>query len=87
MSHFAEINRQSTVLRVIVAEQDFINSGAVSNPALWIQTSYNTSGDQHRLGGVSLSMNYTGVDYTYDGDRNAFIPYTICQLDEVTCLC
>ena len=39
MSHFAEINGQGTVLRVIVAELDFIYSGAVGDPSRWIQTS------------------------------------------------
>jgi hypothetical protein len=44
MSHFAQIDEQNIVLRVIVAEQDFIDSGIVGDPASWIQTSYNTRG-------------------------------------------
>ena len=89
MSHFAEIDANGTVLRVIVAEQDFINSGAVGYPARWIQTSYNTSGGVHRLGGTPLRMNYAGVGYTYDRDRDAFIPprpFASWVLDESTCL-
>ncbi len=54
MSHFAEIDQDNIVVRVIVAEQDFINSGAVGDPRQWIQTSYNTQGGQHLLGGTAL---------------------------------
>ena len=41
MSHFAKINSNNIVTEVIVAEQDFINSGAVGDSFLWVQTSYN----------------------------------------------
>ena len=40
MSHFAKIDN-NLVTEVIVAEQDFINSGAVGDSFLWVQTSYN----------------------------------------------
>ena len=89
MSHFAEIDANGTVLRVIVAEQDFINTGAVGDPARWIQTSYNTSGGVHRLGGTPLRMNYAGIGYTYDRIRDAFVPpqpFASWTLDETTCL-
>ena len=89
MSHFAEISDSGIVLRVIVAEQDFINKGKLGDPNKWIQTSYNTSGGVHRLGGVPLRMNYAGVGYTYDGQRDAFIPprpFASWTLDENTCL-
>ena len=39
MSHFAEIDKNGIVQQVLVAEQDFINSGAVGEPHNWIQTS------------------------------------------------
>ena len=74
MSHFAEVDSTNTVLRVIVAEQDFIDSGAVGDPAHWIQTSYNTRGGVHALGGTPLRKNYAGLGYTYDISRDAFIP-------------
>ncbi len=53
MSHFAEISGSGsgsityTVTRVLVAEQDFINSGAVGASSNWVQTSYNTKGGVH----------------------------------------
>lgn len=89
MSHFAEIDNNGTVLRVIVAEQEFINSGHVGDPKFWIQTSYNTYGGRHMLNGVPLRKNYAGAGYTYDAVRDAFIPpqpYSSWILDESTCL-
>jgi len=78
MSHFAEINSEGVVQRVIVAEQDFINSGLVGDSFNWVQTSYNNN----------FRKNYAGVGYTYDKTRDAFIPpqpYTSWTLNEDTC--
>jgi hypothetical protein len=74
---------------VIVAEQDVINSGLFGSPSSWVQTSYNTYGGQHRNDGTPLRKNYAGVGYTYDSERDAFIPpksYNSWTLDEETCL-
>ena len=78
MSHFAEINSDSIVQRVIVAEQDFINSGLVGDSFNWVQTSYNGN----------FRKNYAGSGYTYDKTRDAFIapqPYPSWTLVEATC--
>lgn len=86
--HFAEIDKNGIVLRVIVAEQDFIDSGAVGDPKNWIQTSYNTFAGVHKLGGEPLRKNYAGAGYTYDKSRDAFIPpkdFKSWLLDEQTC--
>ena len=72
MSHFAKIEG-GIVTQVIVAEQDFINSGAVGNAADWVQTSYNTHAGQHPEG-RPLRKNYAGIGYSYDAGRDAFIP-------------
>jgi hypothetical protein len=88
MAHFAQINANNVVTQVIVAEQDFINSGVVGDPSTWIQTSYNTKGGQHVLGGTPLRKNYAGIGYSYDPQRDAFIPpkpYSSWQLDEASC--
>ncbi len=58
MSHFAHVDENNIVTQVIVAEQDFINSGAVGDPSSWIQTSYNTYAGQHKNGGTPLRKNY-----------------------------
>jgi len=71
MSHFARVNAQGIVEQVIVAEQDFIDS--LPDKSSWVQTSYNTIGGQHPEG-RPLRKNYAGVGYTYDAQRDAFIP-------------
>ena len=83
MSHFAEISGSNNIVtRVIVAEQDFINSGAVGASSNWVQTSYNTHGGVHYGdvsgsyapdGGVALRKNYAGIGYTYNSGSDAFI--------------
>ena len=86
MAHFALVNAQGIVEQVIVAEQDFINT--VPNASLWVQTSYNTHGGQHPEG-RPLRKNYAGVGFTYDAQRDAFIPpkpFTSWVLNETTCL-
>lgn len=94
MSHFAEIDENNVVLRVIVAEQDFIDTGAVGDPSKWIQTSYNTRGGIHygedgqADGGEPIRKNYAGIGYSYDITRDAFIPpkpFNSWVLNEDTC--
>ena len=73
MSHFAEISgSNNTVVRVIKAEQDFINSGKVGDSFNWIQCSYNTKGGFHSLGS-GFRKNFPGKGFTYDRTRDAFI--------------
>ena len=86
MSHFARVNAQGIVEQVIVAEQDFIDT--LPDKTSWVQTSYNTHGGVHTLGGTPLRKNYAGIGYTYDADRDAFIPpkpYASWLLDDFTC--
>jgi hypothetical protein len=76
------------VTQVIVIEQDVLNLGHWGDPALWVQTSYNTQGGVHTQGGTPLRKNYAGVGYTYDSGRDAFIPpkpYASWLLDAGTC--
>jgi hypothetical protein len=86
MSHFAKVV-DSVVVEVIVAEQDFINT--LPDASSWIQTSYNTIGGVHVLGGTPLRKNYAGIGYKYDSEKDAFIPpkpYDSWLLNEHTCL-
>jgi hypothetical protein len=86
MSHFAKVEN-GVVTQVIVIEQDVLNLGHWGDPALWVQTSYNTSGGQHPEG-RPLRKNYAGIGYTYDSVRDAFIPpkpYASWLLNEDTC--
>jgi hypothetical protein len=73
MSHFAKV-RDGVVIQVLVAEQEFFDTFVDSSPGEWIQTSYNTRGGVHTLGGTPLRKNYAGIGFTYDRARDAFIP-------------
>lgn len=89
MAHYAQIDNNNIVLQVIVADQDYIDSGQAGDPTRWIQTSYNTHGGVHSQGGVPLRKNYASIGYTYDPQRDAFIPpkdYPSWVLDNNTCL-
>ena len=98
MSHFAKINEESIVVEVIVAEQEFIDTGVVGDPKQWLKTSYNTIGGIHynpQTGQPSSDQtlayrkNYAGIGFTYDSTRDAFIPpkpYSSWLLNESTCL-
>ena len=88
MSHFAKVEN-GKVTQVIVAEQDFIDSGAVGTPSDWVQTSYNTAGGVHRTGGTPLRANYAGIGYTYDKTADAFYapqPFPSWKLNTTTYL-
>ena len=88
MAHYAYVDETDTVTTVIVAEQAFIDSGAVGDPSRWIQTSYNTWRGQHYQGGTALRKNYAGIGYTYDRTRDAFIqpkPKGTYVINEDTC--
>lgn len=83
MAHFAEINETGLVLRVLVTDNDFPNEGydwLVENlGGTWVQTSYN----------ANIRKNFAGVGFTYDSERDAFIPpkpFESWILDEETCL-
>jgi hypothetical protein len=73
MAHYAKVE-DGIVTQVIVAEQDFIDSGVAGDPSTWIQTSYNTRNGVHVLGGTPLRKNYAGIGYIYDADLDAFLP-------------
>ena len=88
MGHFAKVV-DGKVTQVIVAEQEFFDSFVDTSPGQWIQTSYNTLANKHTQGGTPLRGNYAGIGYTYDAQRDAFIPpqpYPSWVLDEQTCL-
>jgi hypothetical protein len=89
MAHFAQIDENNVVTQVLVIEQEVVNTGLFGNPNSFVQTSYNTQGGIHKLGGTPLRKNYAGIGYTYDKDRDAFIPpkpYNSWILNEDTCL-
>ena len=98
MAHFAKLGVGNIVEQVIVisndvatteqAGVDFINQLYNTRDA-WKQTSYNTFGGVHKLNGTPFRKNYAGIGFSYDQQRDAFIPpkiYNSWILNEDTCL-
>lgn len=71
MGHFAKVV-DGKVTQVIVAEPEFFETFVDSSPGAWIQTSYNTQANEHKLGGTPLRGNYAGIGYTYDQANDVF---------------
>jgi hypothetical protein len=91
MAHFAEINSDNIVIRVLVTDDAMPNEGLdwlVKNlGGTWIQTSYNTHLGEHSLGETPLRKNYAGVGYTYNQEIDAFVfpkPYESWLLNAET---
>lgn len=87
MGHFAKVV-DGKVTQVIVAEPDFFETFVDASPGEWVQTSYNTYGNQHPEN-RPLRGNYAGVGYTYDQTNDVFIapkPSDDATLNETTWL-
>jgi|CXWL01.1.fsa_nt_gi hypothetical protein len=67
MAYFAQLDKAGVVLRVIVANRAFIESGVVGRAASWVEF-------------IAGRKNYPGPGYTYDRLRDAFVPPK--QLDD-----
>ena len=90
MAHFAEIDQNNIVLRVLVCDEGSEGQAFLQQlGGTWVQTSYNTAGGQHSLGGTPLRKNFAGIGYSYDPVRDAFIPpkpFDSWGLNETSCL-
>ena len=93
MAHWAELDGDNVVLRVLVGSNGDSDEGyqwLIDNlGGTWVKTSYNTQGGVHSLGGTPLRKNYAGIGYTYDSVRDAFIPpkpFNSWVINESSCL-
>ena len=98
MAHFAKLGSGNIVERVEIVSNDIAITeqagveflqNLYKDRAVWKQTSYNTIGGVHKLGGTPFRKNYAGVGYKYDSTRDAFYepkPYQSWSLNETTCL-
>jgi hypothetical protein len=95
MAHYAFLDENNTVTEVIVGKNegedgvDWEEHYGAFRGQICRRTSYNTQGGVHFNGGTPFRKNYAGIGYTYDADRDAFIPprpYPSWQLDELSCL-
>lgn len=90
MASFAKINENNEVLTVLTMDneemkddngneieakgQEWLETHNNWPANMWIQTSYNTQGNQHKLGGSPFRGNYASVGYTWDSENNIFWP-------------
>ena len=80
MAHWAEIDENNIVLRVIVTDNNDPNGDEgyqwlIDNlGGTWLQTSYNTAMNTHATGKTPLRKNYAAIGYHYDETLDAFIP-------------
>jgi hypothetical protein len=103
MASFAKIGLNNKVIEVLsVVNEVLYDSNGIEQEVIgidfltkltgypvWKQTSYNTVGGVHNNGGIPFRKNHAGIGYTYDEDRDAFIPkkpFNSWILDEDTCL-
>lgn len=102
MAHFAEIDENDFVIRVVVVDDEHQDRGQeflaedIGLGGTWVQTSYNSRGGVHYLpdsdipsGKPHLRYNYAGPGMKYDRERDAFIkpkPHPDAVFDENTCL-
>ena len=103
MAYFSKIGLNSKVIDVLSVDNnilldangnesekngiDFLTK--LTGWSIWVQTSYNTHGGVHNNNKTPLRKNHAGIGYTYDQDRDAFIPpkpYNSWILNETTCL-
>jgi hypothetical protein len=102
MASFAKIGLNGRVIEVVSVVNDVIkDSSGIEREELgiqflnelykwpiWKQTSYNTVGGVHNNGGTPFRKNHAAIGYTYDENRDAFIPkkpYNSWILNEQTC--
>ena len=102
MAHFAKIGLNNKVIEILsVVNEVLHDSNGVEQESIgidfltkltgypiWKQTSYNTVGGVHNNGGTPFRKNHAGIGYTYDEDRDAFIPpkpFNSWTLNESTC--
>mgnify|MGYP005714236707 FL=1 len=98
MAHFAKIDSDNKVVHIEVVSNDvatneqagvdFLNT-LYGTSDTWKQTSFNTYGNVHSLGGTPFRKNFASIGYTYDLSRDAFIsekPFASWVIVESTCL-
>ena len=93
MAHYAFLDEHYIVTEVIVGKDesnfDWEKHYGDFRGQLCKRTSYNTVGGVHTGGGTPFRKNYAGIGYSYDPDRDAFIPpkpFASWILDEIACL-
>jgi hypothetical protein len=97
MAHFAKLGTGNIIEKVEVVSNDIATTeqagveflqNLYKDRTAWKQTSFNTRGGVHKLGGTPFRKNFAGIGFKYDQTRDAFIPpkpYNSWTLNETTC--
>ena len=98
MADFAKLDENNVVTQVLMvadatatseeAGGNFLKTVYNEPDAVWKQTSYNTFGGTHYLGGTPFRKNHAAIGFTQDADRDAFIPpkpFSSWVFNEDTC--
>ena len=98
MAHFAKLGTGNIIERVEVVSNNIATTeqagveflqNLYKDISAWKQTSYNTRGGEHIMGGTPFRKNYAGIGYIYNQTKDAFIPpkpFNSWILNETTCL-
>ena len=103
MASFAKIGLNGKVIEVLSVVNEVLHDAngveqesigidfltKLTGYPIWVQTSYNTRGGVNNNNGTPLRKNFAGIGYTYDENRDAFIPkkpFNSWVLNEDTCL-
>ena len=93
MASWAELDENNVVINLTIGDNNDPDEGyqwLIDNlGGRWVQTSFHTRGNKHKLGKEPFRKNYAGIGYIYDEERDAFIPpkpFSSWSLDEETCL-
>tara|TARA_R110000796_G_scaffold126763_1_gene241732 strand:- start:738 stop:1118 length:381 start_codon:yes stop_codon:yes gene_type:complete len=98
MAHFAKLGVGNIIERVEVVSNNIATTeqagveflqNLYKDISAWKQTSYNTRGGEHIMGGTPFRKNYAGIGYIYNQTKDAFIPpkpFNSWILNETTCL-
>ena len=98
MAHFAKLGTGNIIERVEVVSNNIAQTeqagveflqNLYKDISAWKQTSYNTRGGEHIMGGTPFRKNYAGIGYIYNQTKDAFIPpkpFNSWILNETTCL-
>lgn len=98
MAHYALLNEDNIVTDVFVGKNELeLPEGYASREEYYAdlygqackRTSYNTYGNAHKKGGTPFRYNYAGIDFSYDSEKDAFIPpkpWESWTLNAETCL-
>jgi hypothetical protein len=93
MAHFAELDSNNVVIRVITGIDETVGDGEKiyqeQTGTIWKKTSYNTIENKHVKGGVPFRKNFAATGFVYDEELDAFIPpkpYPSWLLDKENCI-